>query len=216
MEATDVVPTRLAAAESAANTFIDQLPGTAKVGVVAFSTAPDAVQPPTVDHTLARRVIDGQTAEGSTDTGDALQLAIDLLHRGADPSRSAVVLLSDGAANEGQNPVSIATEAGRENVVIDTVALGTPDGIVQTGDPLEPTVSVPPDPALMRQIATASHGQSFDAQDAGRLSSIYKGLGTQLGSKTVRHDITVPFAIAALVLLLAAGLARVRWAGRLP
>src|SRR6516225_6024887 len=50
MAATDVQPTRLAAAEQAANTFIDQLPSNVLVGAIAFSDSPDAVQAPVSDH----------------------------------------------------------------------------------------------------------------------------------------------------------------------
>jgi Ca-activated chloride channel family protein len=216
MLADDVQPTRLAAAERAANTFIDQLPASVRVGVVGFSTAPDAVQAPTTNHAAARRVIDSQSASGSTDTGDALALAMQLLHQGAKPARAAIVLLSDGAANAGQNPVTVATEAARENVAIYTVALGTPNGMLANPDPYAPPVAVPPDPALMAQIADASHGRSFTAEDASRLSSIYKDLGTELASRTEHHEITAAFAAAALLLALGGLLSSQRWAGRLP
>jgi Ca-activated chloride channel family protein len=76
MAATDVEPTRLAAAEHAANTFIDQLPSSALVGAIAFSSSPDGVQSPVANHSAAREVIDGQNANGSTATGNALQLAL--------------------------------------------------------------------------------------------------------------------------------------------
>src|SRR5690242_9500574 len=46
MAADDVQPTRLAAAENAANTFIDQLPAPVRVGALAFSSAPNSVQAP--------------------------------------------------------------------------------------------------------------------------------------------------------------------------
>ena len=82
MAAPDVQPTRLAAAQRAANTFIDQLPAKAQVGAVAFSTSPNSVQAPAVDHGAARSVIDSQTAGGATDTGDSLAEALQLLRGG--------------------------------------------------------------------------------------------------------------------------------------
>ena len=81
MQATDVEPNRLAAAQGAAHTFIDELPGGVSLGAVAFAAQPDAVEAPTTDHDVAKAVIDGQTADGATATGDALQLAIDLLRQ---------------------------------------------------------------------------------------------------------------------------------------
>ena len=84
----------------------------------------------------ARAIIDEQTANGSTATGDALQLALQLL-RGADKKHppSAIVLLSDGAANAGVDVTTVAREAAQEKIPIDTVALGTPNGVLPSPDP---------------------------------------------------------------------------------
>ena len=217
MAATDVQPTRLAAAQRAANTFIDQLPSNALVGAVAFANAPDAVQQPQANHDPARGVVDGQDADGATDTGDALELALQLL-RGADKKHppSAIVLLSDGAANRGIDVLTVAREAARDRIPIYTVALGTPDGTLPNSGPFGPAVAVPPDPELMQQIADISHGRSFNAQTADQLSSIYKSLGHQLGSVTRKREVTVAFAIGGLVFLLLAGGTSTRWSARLP
>ncbi len=217
MASTDVSPTRLAAAESAANTFISELPGTVRVGAVAFSSSPDAAQAPITNKSAARAIIDGQTANGATATGDALELALQLLHGNtAKHPPSAVVLLSDGAANAGQNVIGVAQQAKQERIPIYTVALGTPDGTLPNPDPLAPPVPVPPDPELMQQIAQASGGRAFNAQTADQLSSIYTHLGSELGSITRKHEVTAVFAIAGLVLLLTAAAASTRWSGILP
>ncbi len=216
MAATDVQPTRLAAAQKAANTFIDQLPNTVRVGSIGFSSAPDAVQQPVADHAAGRALIDGETPGGGTDTGDALQLALQLL-RGNKPHHppAAVVLLSDGAANAGPDPVGVAQQAGHEKIPIYTVALGTADGTLS--DPNTGlSVPVPPDPQLMQQIAQASSARAFNAQSADQLSSIYQHLGSQLGSVARKREITVVFAAGGLLLLLLAGVGSVRWFGRLP
>ena len=47
MKATDVLPTRLAAAQEAARAFVAELPKTTKVGIVAFAGTASLVQPPT-------------------------------------------------------------------------------------------------------------------------------------------------------------------------
>jgi Ca-activated chloride channel family protein len=217
MAATDVQPTRLAAAERAANTFIDQLPAQARVGAIAFSDSPDAVQSPDADHALARAIIDAQTANGATATGDALELALQLLH-GANPKHppSAIVLLSDGAANAGVDVTTVAREAARDKIPIETVALGTPGGTIPNADPFAPPVAVPPDPQLMQEIAQLSGGRSFNAQSADELSSIYKQLGQRLGSVTRKREVTAEFALAGLALLLLGAASSTRWAGRLP
>lgn len=217
MAATDVQPTRLAAAQRAANTFIDQLPDKVLVGAIAFSTSADAVQAPSADHGEARAIINAQSANGATATGDALELALQLL-RGADRKHppAAIVLLSDGAANRGLDVTTVAREAARDKIPIETVALGTPDGTLPNPDPLGPPVAVPPDPQSMQQIAELSGGRSFNAQSADELSSIYKQLGRQLGSVTRKREVTVAFAIGGLALLVLAAAGSTRWSGRLP
>ncbi|MFL5840560.1 MAG: VWA domain-containing protein, partial [Thermoleophilaceae bacterium] len=71
MESDDVSPDRLAAAQRAANTFVDQLPKQVRAGIVAYSSAPDAVQGPTTDRDAVRQIIDQQFPDGATATGDA-------------------------------------------------------------------------------------------------------------------------------------------------
>jgi Ca-activated chloride channel family protein len=217
MAATDVHPTRLAAAEAAANTFIDQLPSKVRVGAIAFSSAPNTVQSPEVDHTPARTVINSQSAGGGTATGDALALALQLL-RGQERKHppSAIVLLSDGAANAGQDPATVARQAKADKVPIFTVALGTPGGTLPNPDPLSPPMSVPPDPQLMGQIAELSGGRSFNAQSADQLGSIYRQLGRELGTVTRKREVTAEFAIGGIILLLLAAAGSARWSGRLP
>ncbi|HEY1591569.1 MAG TPA: VWA domain-containing protein [Solirubrobacteraceae bacterium] len=217
MAATDVQPTRLDAAEQAANTFIDQLPSAVRLGAIAFSTSPNSVQSPSADHNGARSLINGQQASGATATGDALQLALQLLRGGQTKHpAAAIVLLSDGSANQGVDASTVAKLAAKEKIPIDTVALGTPNGTLPNPDPLGPPVPVPPDPALMQQIAKLSGGQTFNAQSADELSSIYKKLGTQLGTVTRQRDITSYFVIGGLALLTLAGIGATRWSPRLP
>jgi len=218
MAAKDVRPTRLAAAISAANTFVDQLPGTVRVGAIGFGSSPDVVQGPAANHNAARAIINSESAGGGTDTGDALQLALQLL-LGATPRHApaAIVLLSDGAANAGPDPVSVARQAARDRIPIYTVALGTPGGILTNPDPFgPPAVSVPPDPQLMAQIAQVSGARAFNAQSADQLSSIYKRLGSQLSTVSRKREITVVFAVAGLALLLTGAAASARLSGRLP
>lgn len=216
MQATDVEPTRLTAAQRAAHALIDQLPSAVRVGAVAFAATPDAVQAPTTDHDVARGVIDGQVPNGATATGDALQVAIDMLRQGNKRPPAAIVLLSDGTTTTGRDPIAVAQEARRQRVPIYTVALGTSDATVPNPDPYGLPLLAAPDPETLRRISQISRAQAFTAADSSRLSSIYKALGSQLGSRTEKREITVGFAIGGLVLLLAAAASSVRFTGRLP
>jgi Ca-activated chloride channel homolog len=215
MAAQDVQPNRLAAAVAAANTFIDQLPSTVRVGAIGFGTSPDAVQGPAADHAQARSLVDSLTANGGTDTGDALELALQLL-QGSNPKHvpSAVVLLSDGAANAGPDPVAVSQQAKKDRIPIYTVALGTDSGVLP--DPFGQPQPVPPDPELMQAIARVSGARAFNAHSSDELSSIYKKLGSQLSTVTRKREITAWFAAAGVLLLIGAAVSSVRWSGRLP
>jgi Ca-activated chloride channel family protein len=84
MEATDVAPSRLAAAQKAASDFIDQLPATIKVGLVSFSTAPRVLVSPTTDRAQLHQALDGLRARGGTALGDAISTSLEAA--GLDPS----------------------------------------------------------------------------------------------------------------------------------
>ena len=126
------------------------------------------------------------------------------------------MLLSDGKSQGGRDTDDVARAAGRLKVPIYTVALGTPDGVVEGpfGDP----IPVPPDPAQLRRIARFSGGRAFQVQDADRLDAVYETLGSQLGTKPRKREVTAAFAGAGLLLLLARGRAVRSLAGqaRLP
>ncbi len=206
MAATDVAPNRLSAAQSAAKTFVDRLPKDVKVGVVAYSAAPDDVRPPSTDHGAARDAIARQTANGGTATGDALAAALGLL-RPNNKARTpaAVVLLSDGTTTVGSDPEEVAAQAKKLGVPVYTVALGTEDATVPNPDPFGPPLPAVPDPETLRRVAQISGARAFSAQDAGELGAIYKALGSQLGSRAETRDATLVPVMAGLALLLAAG-----------
>lgn len=208
MNAEDVEPTRLAAAQQAANTFVDEIPARVRLGIVTYAGAVYAMQAPTVDHDRTRDVIDGQTAEGATATGDALTSALSLLNRRGEEIPSAIVLLSDGQTTQGVEPISVAEQVGSEKKIpIYTIALGTDGALLENPDGLGPPIDVTPDRETLAEIARVSGGQAFEADDSGNLEGIYEDLGSTLGTRQVKREITRGFAVAGLLLLLGAGLA---------
>jgi len=214
MQATDVAPNRLAAAKKAAGTFLDALPGQVRVGAIAFNQKADVLQSPTRDHDAVREALQAVRPAGTTATGDAIKTALATI-TGKAPA--AIVLLSDGKSTKGVAPLTAAQEAGRKHIPIYTVALGTAGGTItvpRQGGGTE-TRQVPPDPATMRQIASASGGQAFAAADEQRLSQVYERLGSQLGRKNEPREISSMFAAAALAFVLAGAALTLRWFGRL-
>src|SRR5439155_3193431 len=72
MIATDVQPSRIAAAQDAARTFIGELPGNLRVGLIAFSTEARLLAPPSTDHAQVKTALNTLSALGATAMGDAI------------------------------------------------------------------------------------------------------------------------------------------------
>ena len=89
MMATDVAPSRLASAEEAAATFVDQLPPTFQVGLVTFSTAAQVAVRPTTDRAEIHAALDSLVADGGTALGDAIGTSTDLAREVIDTAAAA-------------------------------------------------------------------------------------------------------------------------------
>ena len=218
MSATDVDPSRLSAARSAAKEFLDGVPDSLLVGFVGFSTQPNAVVEPTLEHEQVGAALEALSPDGGTATGDALTAALDRLEarRGRDGKRApaAVILLSDGKTTEGSDPLVAARRAARLGIPVSTVALGTSEGTVP--GPVGEPIPVPPDPETLREISRITGGTHTATADAGELDSVYKRLGSKIGTRRVKREVSSSFAAAGLVLLLAGLGTGLRWRGRLP
>jgi Ca-activated chloride channel family protein len=138
MRATDVEPTRLAAAQKAASDFVDQLPATFRVGIVAFSTAPRVVIAPTTDRTQIHDAIDSLVADGGTALGDAIAMSVDLAGQATATTTSPSPSPDASAAtpSPSASPAPSASGSGSgEPPLVATVLLS--DGANSTGA-LEP------------------------------------------------------------------------------
>lgn len=225
MAATDVSPSRFAAARRAAEAFLEAVPSGYSVGIVSFSTSAQVVLRPTTDREQARAALRELRFGSGTAIGEAIARAVAAVRpdaaAGAPPSGAAVpatvLLLSDGAqTSEGLSPAAAATQARRLGVPVNTVALGTRDAVVTVPLPggLEEQVTVPPDARTLRAVAERTGGRFYEAADAARLKEVYEELGSRLGRRDSRTEVTAAFAGgAAALLLLASGLSML-WSRR--
>ncbi len=219
MRADDVPPTRMDAARNAALDFLDDVPAQTRVGVIGYSSSPSVVQAPTTDREVAREALNSLEPDGGTATGDALSTALDALKAEGDPSTEsdddrppgAILLLSDGATSAGEDPLLVADQAKDAGIPIYTVSLGTPDGQVDIGGQ---TLSVPPDPESMREIADRSDGEAFNVDDGEELKRIYESVGARVATESQQREVTAAFGGAGFVALaIALGLG-LRWRSR--
>jgi Ca-activated chloride channel family protein len=245
MNATDVAPSRMLSAEQAALTFVNQLPAKFRVGLVSFAGTAQILVRPTVDRVAVQDALASLNADGPTAMGDAIERALEARRPPTPPAPTTtlppgqrltppsttrpdpakepptvILLLSDGANTQGRTqPLDAARHARQANVPIFTIALGTDSGMVDIPD--EQTgqlrrIPVPPDKFTLQRVADATGGRLFVAPSSKDLRAIYHDLGSKIGFVRQRQEITVIFAAAALLLLVAgAGLSLI-WFSRFP
>jgi Ca-activated chloride channel homolog len=223
MNATDVPPTRLDAAKSAASTFLDGLPERFRVGLVSFSNATRVLEEPTDDHEAVRSSLETIQGDVGTAIGDAIRESIALAPRDENGERSdetlfAVLLLSDGKNSAGVEPRDVLDEAKEAGVPIHTIALGTEAGTVEIPNAfgeLQP-YPVPPDPETLRLIADETGGRFFEAPTEADLEAVYEELGSQVSYEDEERELTAAFAGAGALFLLIGGTLSALWFGRIP
>ena len=257
MQAEDVEPTRLGAAQEAIRTFLDRAPRGLRIGLVVFAGEAQVATPPTSDHELVRQAvdeIDGFLVYGGTAIGDALQTAVDLGRRitgepqegdqiasrdlrgptrslaqagSDDESPVSILFLSDGSQTRGLlEPLEGAALAKEAAIPVYTIALGTPDGVIdrgsfgwfggsgQGGD--SQLIPVPPDPATLNAIAETTGGEFSEARTAESLEKAYASLGSRLGREPGKTEVTFLFVALAATLFVLAGVLSAALAPRLP
>ena len=79
MQATDVEPNRLSAAQTAARSFIEELPKNVRLGIVSFAGTAAVVQTPTESRDDMLAAIDRFQLQRATATGSGLLLALSML-----------------------------------------------------------------------------------------------------------------------------------------
>jgi Ca-activated chloride channel family protein len=243
MEARDIRPSRLGAAQLAVRTFLARVPKRMRVGLIVFAGEAQVAAPPTTDRNLVLESVGdiGMFAGfGGTAIGDALAAAAELgvqavtaedASLAAADTRSgpthglvSILFLSDGAQTVGTlQPLQGADHAKKAGIPVYTVALGTPHGTINFdggggfgGGDFNGPHRVPPDPATLKAIAQRTGGRFFAARSSDSLQAAYKKLGSRLGRTPGRSEVTFAFLAGAAVLLTAGGLLSARWSPRLP
>lgn len=217
MAADDIQPSRLDAARTAAAAFIEQVPPTYRVGIVAFSTRAEVVLPPTTDREAAATALQALRLGSGTSMTEGITRAVALVRpagAAGDPPPATVLLLSDGAHTAGPpEPLEAAERAKRAGVPVSTVAFGTREAVVEVPlqGGLRQRVEVQPDVETLKRVAAATGGEFFAAEDAERLREVYEELGSRLGDEELPRELTYAFAGAGGLLLLLAGALSTLW-----
>ena len=223
MRATDLQPTRIAAAQSAAKTFVAEQPRHVKIGVVGIAASAAVVQSPTENREDIVKAIDRLEPQRGTALGSGLVIALDAAlpqarinveefinppkNRKDEPrkkleereitvgsnSTAAIVLLSDGQSNVGPDPMKAAELAADLGVRVYTVGMGTTEGSTVQADGWSMRVRLDED--KLKQVARATEGEYFRADNAKDLKKIYSRLSAKLAfEKQQPTEITSLFA----------------------
>ena len=238
----DISPNRLEVAQDAALYFINrQEPGT-QIGIVAFAGYAELLQPPTADQELLADVVESLTTGRRTAIGSAILKSLEAIAEldpevaqvendpsaGPSPTRppeeyapSIIVLLTDGASNQGPQPLEAAQQAVDQGVRVYTIGFGTAEGgqmdcsgfFVGGGDPFRGgggfggSFRRGIDEETLIEISEMTGGDYYSAESAGELQEVFRNLPTYLITRHETVEISVLFAgIGALLAALAVGL----------
>jgi Ca-activated chloride channel homolog len=223
MSSQDIRPSRLIAAQRAAQAFVDGMPKKFRVGVIGFTGRAYVAVPPTEERGLVRSALKSLKSGQGTALGDAVALGSRLARAertsdGAIPP-TAMLVISDGAQMSGRTtPAAAAAQARSLHIPVHTVVVGTQEGVVNV--PLaggyQAQLRVPPNPETLRSVARLTGGQFFTATDQNRLRQIYEKLGSRLGHRRESREVTDLFAGGSAAFLLFGGALSALWFRRVP
>ena len=239
MAATDMEPTRMEAAKTAARTFVSGQPTSILIGIVAFSDTGFSMLVPTDDQAQVHAAIDRLGPERGTSVGRGIVTSMAAIaaaerdpeagyytNKSPEPDQlppvvtpgtfapAAIVLLTDGENNQQPDPIRAAEAAAERGIRIFPVGLGTEAGttIEVEGFRVHSRLDEP----SLRQIAELTDGQYYAAAAPGELAGIYDDIETRFVIRPEATEITSFVAGAGLLILLLGALGGLLWLGRAP
>ena len=128
-------------------------------------------------------------------------------------SSAVIILLTDGQATTGVDPIEAARMAADRGVRVFTVGIGTKEGEILRTEGWSMRVRL--DEESLKTIADLTRGEYFYAGTALDLKKVYETLNAKLVMETRQTEVTALFAaLAAALAALAAGLS-LWWFNRL-
>ncbi len=208
MEARDMEPNRLTVAKGAAIQFIKDLPKGIQVGLGLFSGNVKILVNPTLEKSKAISILNKlslKNLEPGTAIGDAILAGIDsvtydenLNQPYSDKGNKTIVLITDGEANVGNDPLFAAAQAKMNNVIIQAVGVGNPNGTIIRGGILTKL-----DEFTLQEVASLTKGYYFNAQNLEDMKKIYKKIKKTIHFVPQETEITfIPIIIASVFLII--------------
>jgi Ca-activated chloride channel homolog len=226
MEATDVEPNRLEAAQDAAADLVDGLSDNVRVGLISFNGAATIQVAPTTDHDEVRDAVDRLELAEFTAIGEAIFAGLDAIQiaeadqadaaaeAGEDLPPSQLVVMSDGETTSGRPDVEAAQAAFDAGVPVSTIAFGTQGATIDI--PGEGPVDVSVNEEALEAIADSTGGQFFSATTGDELADAFADIGGTVDSETVEREVGTWFLGLGIALLVVTSALSLLWFSRLP
>lgn len=156
---------KLDAAKNAARAYVEQMRQGDQIGIVAFNSQVQYVQPVTADRNAAKSAIDKLNASENTAMYDALSQGVKVL--GQTSGRKTIIALTDGMDNRSSsNADQVVSSIGPAGLSISLIGFGDPNlGTAQFGGIDEPR---------LKSLSDRTGGLYAFAKDADALKKIYE------------------------------------------
>lgn len=219
MQATDVAPSRIVAAQEAALSFVQELPEQINVGLVTFDGVARVRVTPTTDRRPVENVIQDLELGPATAIGEAMFAGLDAIETApvvdadGEPVPATMVVMTDGKTTVGRPDADGAAAAVEAGIPVSTIAFGTAGGTIVIDGEIQP---VPVEVTALQEIAETTNGQFFRAESLDQLESVYADIGSSIGFDEEEREVTDRFVGYAVVLLLASTALSLLWFQRIP
>ena len=219
MQATDVAPNRIEAAQAAALNFVEGLPEQINVGLVTFDGVARVRVTPTTDRQPVVRAIETLELGPATAIGEAILAGLDAIETApivdaeGEPVPATMVVMTDGKTTVGRPDADGVAAAVEAEIPVSTIAFGTERGTIVIDGEIQP---VPVEKVALQAISDGTGGQFFQAESLGELESVYADIGSSIGFDTEEQEVTHRYVGYAVVLLLISTVLSLVWFQRIP
>ena len=202
MEANDIKPDRITAATKAARRFITDLPPGIKIGLGLFSGTVKILSPPTLNKIELLNILsrlNSKSLEAGTAIGDAILSGIEVVSSESiqKQNEKIIILITDGEANTGIDPIFAAAQAKINNITIHSIGIGNPFGTIIRGGILTRL-----DEFTLKEISSLTKGYYFNAQNLEDMNKIYKKIRKTIKLVPQKTELTFIPALIGLILLI--------------
>ena len=213
MNANDVTPSRLAAAQEAASAFIDAQPDTVDIGVVGFDQGALTTSLPSADRATAKAAVHNLRTSGGTSLAAAILGSLSAItgktvtvgEDGALPDlgywgSATIVLFSDGEGFDGEAATQAATIAQNSGVHIEAVGVGTATGTTVEVEGFRLHTALDTD--ALTALAESTGGGYHPASDTAQLDDVASTIDLRLTVAKQEVPLAGGFIVVALALLV--------------